>query len=601
MEVIETIEQFAWFASAFRSLGKSSTALSQVDFRVVSDSSESLDLMTELILLPLRSYTDTEPNFGSCWLPLMTSSVLAWGFRVAERGRAVGLEIPFKLMLKACGARFPVEFQNSILIRQGPLTIFPITKHHQGIQWHAVVGKLDVLFDKIKTFPILPVEKSIDSIIEARSFVGWLNHAHTRLGTFQPNDKASGTDLDDQRGRMRGDDVSVNANIRLPWVDVVSGSVGTKVLLPKSQMQRNEAMQLGYERSMQRSLRTSVIYYDCIAKIGWLVPELSLILHVVYAALLEHFPSLEALYHIPYARLEVDGARAALAAIKECESVVLWKTGEDNKEFRFKDLIMFYLILFDNHKESMRMRLEHNELRADLGLRGWDFADLRDSTAFYRCRLIRPPPWSGRPQWWDLAHDPNLLVVFGSNLTQVIVPDRSSARPCRIWAEIPEKCGLLVGSVRCIKHMCRPWEAKRPWIQLSDNLVWHQPEHSNHFNICTSQVCNPVQKLRDLGFWGKFHGLRNPGLIERDGAVISGRPEDVQTHIRTPQGSCAPLPVQTHVLHDRIYLATKPQNDSYLLISLNWFKFLFKTDNFSFFFRFLLLILCIAIMTEMFL
>ena len=74
-EVVETIEQFAWFASAFRSVGKNPTALSLVDFRFVSEPSENQNWVIELILLPLRSCVATEPSYASCWLPLTTSSV----------------------------------------------------------------------------------------------------------------------------------------------------------------------------------------------------------------------------------------------------------------------------------------------------------------------------------------------------------------------------------------------------------------------------------------------------------------------------------------------------------------------------------------------
>lgn len=68
---------------------------------------------------------------------------------------------------------------------------------------------------------------------------------------------------------------------------------------------------------------------------GWLVPELSLLLHVAYAALLEHCPDLDALYHLHYARRLADGGEAALQAIQECEAIILWSTEEDDKKKTF--------------------------------------------------------------------------------------------------------------------------------------------------------------------------------------------------------------------------------------------------------------------------
>ena len=176
MEIVETIEHFAWFTSAFRSVGESTTALSQVDFRVVTESSESQGLITELILLPLRTCIHTEPSYGSCWLPLITASALAWGFPIKERGEAVGLEMPSQLMFGAYGVQYPIPFQDSVIIRQGPLTIYPVAKHHDGVQWHVVDGGkdggLDAFFESLKDFPILSLEGDVHLFSKRRTFVG---------------------------------------------------------------------------------------------------------------------------------------------------------------------------------------------------------------------------------------------------------------------------------------------------------------------------------------------------------------------------------------------------------------------------------------------
>ena len=158
-------------------MGEYGTARSQVDFRVVSTSSESQGLATELILLPLGQYVATQASYGSCWLSLIPSSALAWGFPIKERGQAVGLEIPFQGILMACRVRFPAGFQDSIIIRQGHLTIYPIAKLHDGVQWHAVVGGRNGFFNELKTFPILSMGNNVghffpSSFWQSRTFVG---------------------------------------------------------------------------------------------------------------------------------------------------------------------------------------------------------------------------------------------------------------------------------------------------------------------------------------------------------------------------------------------------------------------------------------------
>ena len=169
-ELVETIEQIAWFATAFRSGGEYLTGLSKFDLRVVSVPPKSLELTAELMLLPLRSYVDTEPSYGSCWLEFMTYSVLAWGFPIKERGKAVGLEIPYQLMLKEIVVRTPIEHHDSIIIRQGLLTIYPSAKYDEGIQWRVVVGGSDGFFDQIKTVPVLSLGNSPESFYRSKIF-----------------------------------------------------------------------------------------------------------------------------------------------------------------------------------------------------------------------------------------------------------------------------------------------------------------------------------------------------------------------------------------------------------------------------------------------
>lgn len=542
-EIIETIEQFAWLTSVFRFPTEDSLGLSQTDFRVVEGPTGSKSIFAELTLRSIRKLPESDLFFGSCWTPLFARSVLAWGFPVEERGEFYGLDLPFEVLLKASGARFPVEFQNSVIIRQGPLTAFPVLSNSLGTQWHAVLGGLDEFFNQINSFPLSPAQDDITAFMNGRHFLGWLTRAQVKLGTEKPFDRSSGATEDNSRGRQLGDDLSVTLSIKPQWVGM---NIGGKFVFPRAQTQRFKNDQMEYEQLLMRSAKTAALYYDCSTGTGWIVPELSLLLHVAYAHLFSLHADLDALFDIGYAELLSDGGNAALTVIRSHERTVLWEsqvTGKDNQEFNFKDLIRFYLDCFENRKEASRLRLEHNELRADLGLRGWDFGDLRDCTAFFRQRLISPPYLSGRPDWWSLTKNPNLMVIFGGDLGQVIVPDRTTQRPCSSWAKIPSEHNLLVCLVRCVEEMCRPWEHEFPRRQLSEVLSWHQPEDSRPFGDCLGLRCNPIQKTRDISGWNPFHGLRNPGEISFDGAVIFGLPNDGIKHVRSQPLPCRPLEI----------------------------------------------------------
>ena len=503
---------------------------------------------------------EEELGLGSCWTMLYPSAVVAWGFPIAPRDEPAGLEIPWHLMLSFSGAKFPIEFQNSMIIRQDPMVIFPVAKTRSGTQWHAVYGGLSAFFEQIKLSPLLPIQDDIQSVLQGRHFLGWLKNAQVNLGTQRPTDQISGAEWDNERGLQLGEEFSATLNIRLPWIAGLTG--GGKILAPRSQKQRIEGRQLDYHLEIRRSSHTQAIYYDCRSKTGWFVPELSLLLHIIYAALLKHCPDLDALYHLHYARRLADGGEAALQVIQECEAIVLWSTEEDDKkkDYRFKDLVKDFLVWFGNRKQAMGTRLEHLELKANLDLRGWDFGDLRDFTAIYRIRKITAPLFRGRPDWWELAKDPNTLVVLGNNAGQVICPNWKLERPCRSWASIPADYNLFASTVNCLKDVCRPRENNLPQWRLSTQFVWHQPEGSSPFDNCAGNSCNPVQKLRDLSILNPFHGLRNPTDIKPNGAVVFGLPNMTCKHVKALQklqGHCRPLQHLDSSPPRKVYLRTR--------------------------------------------
>ena len=498
--------------------------------------------MTELIPCPMRIVQKAELRLGSCWTILYPGKVVACGFPIASRAEHVGLEIPWDLMFSFSGAKIPIEFQDSMIIRQDPMIIYPVGNTHFGTQWHAVSEGLHAFFEDIKLIPLFPILDNIRHVVYGRHFVGWLKNAQVNLGAQRPTDQSSGAELDSKRGLQLGEEFSATLNIRLPWI--VSFTGGGKVLAPRSQIYRIEGKQLDYRIEIRRSSRTPAIYYDCSSRIGWLVPELSLLLHVAYSALLEHFPNIDALYHLHYAQRTADGGQIALRTIQENEATILWNSeGDGKKNFRFKDLIQDFLDWFANRKEAMGTRLEHRELNGNLDLRGWDFGDMRDFATPYHIRKISAPRLRGRPDWWQLAKEPNTLVVFGNNAGQIICPNWKE-RPCRSWAVVPAQYDLFASTINCLDDACRPQQSQLPQWKLPARVVWHQPADSRPFDDCIGNNCNPVQKLRDLSALNLFHGVRNPTGIRPDGAVIFGVPDMTLKHVlslQRSQGRCTPL------------------------------------------------------------
>ena len=78
---------------------------------------------------------------SSCWNSLFTSSVIANGFPIAERGQTVGLEIALEMMAALTGVRRAVEYEGGILLKGYSSAFLPLKRYGDSIQWHYIETK----------------------------------------------------------------------------------------------------------------------------------------------------------------------------------------------------------------------------------------------------------------------------------------------------------------------------------------------------------------------------------------------------------------------------------------------------------------------------
>ncbi|KAL1604887.1 hypothetical protein SLS60_004427 [Paraconiothyrium brasiliense] len=558
-EICETLEQFAWLSAALRFGGE---RLSYSRVLVGSDPLIQDSDITHLHIHLAPLYDEIIEGVGTCWVPLFNRSVLAWGFPIAERGDAFGLELTFDLMLRACGTKYPTEYKDALIISRDWITIYPcraIEDIDNGFEWHAVSGTPDDFFRETTIAPVYPLLNQVNPVskaLEGRMFVGWVAKSKVRLATFASAEQGSTIDPENHRGATLGNGVTIGAHLRPPWMNLGGINMAVPVEIPLPQQEIFAANNIDEDAAMERSKNDTVLLYDYRDEIGWLVPELSFALHLVFSGLRSHSSNNKALQRLRYAHALSDGGEAARDAIRQCASIAVGMRG--NEEYTLSEMMKDTLDFLDSRKRSIALRIRNNSLRADLGLRGYDFLDLRDKPATFGLRYIDAPK-VGRPDWWDITNElnSNLLVVLANNLGQIIVPDSSSWRSCTSWQEVPRKCGLLVATVRSVLAKARPFIARQPKILLTQKLAWHEPVASHPFDVCQHN-CNPVQKVRRhydgvLGYLSYgFHGLNNPTNphARLDGAVIFGLPDGrpigkhIEDQLDRIQRPCGPIDLQ---------------------------------------------------------
>jgi hypothetical protein len=286
------------------------------------------------------------------------------------------------------------------------------------------------------------------------------------------------------------------------------------MIIPDTQLTRDEAL--------ERAAKQPLLLYDCGERRAWLVSELSVALQMTHNYLdNEEFIWPEIRQRLEYAAEADNGGYAALHAIRQCDEVKLPRSRN------FGDTVRSFLDLIEGRKIASFSR------RA----RGWDFTDLQNSNFLFREKELMG---SDKPDqsWWDLTKNDSILVLFGKNFGQVIMPDRSKIRVCNYWAEVPEGKGLLTASMHCLATLAADTSDKC-W-KLEPGLYWDRPDDLTLFKECQkADSCSPMQNLGPERTKAS-KGNCSPATPRPKGAVIFGKLPEVQERCKVRK-RCKPL------------------------------------------------------------
>lgn len=219
-EISETVEQFAWLSATLRPGGDrlscSQVSITWIPTEQSDEDVDDDDVYVQMNLEPLRYDKIDSP--GTCWVPLFDRSVLAWGFPIAQRGDALGLELSLDLMLRASGTRYLTDYEDAMIVSRDWITIYPyqaVEDVENAFQWHAVNGPPEEFFNETKIAPVLPLLKlgTLSEALAGRIFVGWVGKSKINLATNVPKEEGSGVDYERHRGLAIGNQMNINLNV----------------------------------------------------------------------------------------------------------------------------------------------------------------------------------------------------------------------------------------------------------------------------------------------------------------------------------------------------------------------------------------------------
>jgi hypothetical protein len=270
-----------------------------------------------------------------------------------------------------------------------------------------------------------------------------------------------------------------------------------------------------YEHILSYGSTMPLILYDTSDRRAWMVPALSVILHMIHIwAFLQkkNFPALR-VADLPYAKAAWDIGREAQEVIYEYSSLQLYVSKDGDKPYLLKDLVHRYW----SELESV-IGAEKDHHSSGDHLTGWNLMELVTRDPFSRAKAPATTEFKGN--WNGLASDPNMVVLFCHGLGEVIVPSTDTQKLCRIWKSVPTKEDYLTASVKCIKHWSQRFSGPEYCSKLGHTLFWQPSPEVQPFADCSHDERSPCQRVQELV--RKCSRLQSTDGLELQGAVIFG-------------------------------------------------------------------------------
>ncbi|KAI9367042.1 hypothetical protein BJX61DRAFT_547875 [Aspergillus egyptiacus] len=539
-KILDILEQFSWLTATLRPCKGGELTVSEI--KAEFSGSDQL-LLLSLVEQTAERMPDPK-EAGQCWTSLFTESNLAYGFPSRSDTRPdemLGLDVPFDVMAAFSRVEYPILFEDKIILAGNSTLLTPMVSSAGCIQWHFTEGKdrFESSSQRTKVLDSNLRTMGIGELTSARAFLGFASEVEIHLGTkYVPG--AEITDSRAPRSRVRLQILQEGPMGLEVGLKGLKTTVGGTWKLRKGEQAQKQGEYRSLIDYIQPARYAPVLLYDYEAARAFLMPELSVILHM-FSAYLRSCSSLPQ-DQIPCAQPSANSGEAAFEIIKENQELnVTFTVGESRK---YRDIIHDFIHIWEQRRSQTRAAQSEPDFRFKAGIRGWDFIDMQNKQYEFLEREISASrlPRQGTPVWWEMFSKQPCMVIFAGN---VGCPIRKAAhcigQPyCNAWADLPTGEHLLLAQLSSLLTLSQTFvprsKPNSKYHMITDKLAWARPKGSILFEPCSqgaggTDSCTPVQTMRKVGgwhSWDKGHD-RTPGdiLPHANGAVLfADNPKD---------------------------------------------------------------------------
>ncbi|MCJ1384264.1 hypothetical protein MMC17_007380 [Xylographa soralifera] len=521
-DVIFLAQQLVWLSAVFRTSNLNSLTLSHVNFMSVHEG------IYEIRPGVLEELT---PVSQICWYPLLGKCSIASGFPIPDRQGEIGLEVPFQALIATSRVSSSMVYDGRVAMYGFASLLFPTSQTivqtadgdtKTSVQWHLVVSNNfrselqhgDFLAEAQGDWLRVSDE---DSLIQARSFVGYCRKASIMAGTEAVNYG----DISDSR---------LEEDTGVPGVKLKSLTMGTSGLgffgvqagldIVFSRGISFSAPIDSYDDILKATRKKSILIYDANTQRGWLLPAQRVLLHLIQTWIMDERLNIR----LPYVRPDSEATTIENIFIEQHRLVL--KTLLDNDQtFYLRDLVKRIWADISGCRAAQKLRRDEGSgtLRSpSFTLRGWEFTDL----------ITRPEEFCMKKidlgisgcGWEALAEDKNMIVLVSQGLGDLIKP-APAMKICEQLSSVP--CGnkLLAASLSCLEPWVDQTGEQKACMQLTNGLFW-QPSTPDLLEDCVHHDSGECQKRREIYQRLISTPTSEPATIYQfplDGAVIFGR------------------------------------------------------------------------------
>lgn len=411
--------------------------------------------------LPEMDHNCWQHLFGSCFVLEETDC------HSGEPPPGKGLETSFHLMLAMAGVEYPVEVDGGVVFVGYNTVLVPTKVEHDYAQFHLEVDSEQQInpFTLNYTDRVLITDYTV--LKSKRCFLGWCELAHIKLGTraLPPTVQYSSAKEKKKTVHLSSLSTGFQLTSAAPVQAGINGQANFSFLSHRLHFPAPTI----YSKMIWDTSKHVALVCDVAAQRSWLVPKLSLMVHMAHAWFYSQHPEQEGSVEenpIPFVEPYLRGATLAQCFDKQGDVIVC---GSGNDAFRLRSLLLGLNI---NLLETKRLTEKSN----NQCLYGYEFMDIVSEPG--KGSVMKEAKMKKSKNWLGLA---NLVdaVVFCSDLGDAISPAHLGSRKSSSCNLLPVGHEYLAAHVSCLAELAKrsghPLGTRltSSQIVLSEKNVWH--------------------------------------------------------------------------------------------------------------------------------